>query len=219
MKAFLTLAFALCLFSCKQHVEKATESPSPIEILMKGNNRFQTNKPIHPDQAGSRLRELTEEQHPFAIVISCSDSRVPPELVFDQGLGDLFVIRTAGHALGDYELASIEYAVEHLHMNNIIVLGHENCGAIKTLMEHPTGKLPGHLNDLVQYLRTEPEEQDLFAHRNKNLKKAIVANIEHAVSTIAHSQPILKPKVDHGHLNVYGAYYHLSNGKVDLVRK
>lgn len=100
-------------FSCTNQPQIIGEnhSISPLERLIEGNKRFQENHPIHPDQTLERLRELQKGQHPFAVIISCSDSRVPPELIFDQGLGDLFVIRNAGNIISDYELGSIEYAV------------------------------------------------------------------------------------------------------------
>src|SRR5690606_30463250 len=102
-------------FGCTQQQKNTVEndnSKAPLERLIEGNKRFQENHPIHPDQTLDRLRELENGQHPFAVIVSCSDSRVPPELIFDQGLGDLFVIRNAGNIISDYELGSIEYAVE-----------------------------------------------------------------------------------------------------------
>ena len=110
----LVLLFISIFFACN-HTEKINESKfSPLQKLEEGNKRFASGKPVHPDETLERLRELKKGQHPFAIVVSCSDSRVPAELVFDQGLGDIFSIRTAGNIMGDYELGSIEYAVEHL---------------------------------------------------------------------------------------------------------
>jgi carbonic anhydrase len=107
--------------------------------LKEGNARYVKGRLKHPNGAPKRRTEVAQKQKPFAIVLSCADSRVPPELVFDQGIGDLFVVRTAGQAIGDIEFASIEYAVEHLGASMIMVLGHERCGAVKATVEtlHP----------------------------------------------------------------------------------
>lgn len=211
---FLFVLLLTLLASCNRDTHTAS---SPIDKLLEGNNRYRSNHPVHPDQTRERLKELSGGQHPFAVVVSCSDSRVPPELVFDQGLGDLFVIRTAGHVVGDYELASIEYAVEHLRVSKVLVLGHENCGAVKALLEHPKGRLPGHLNNLVNYLRTESEEKELLSHGDHDLKHAVLANVAHCVNAVRNSKPILNEKVEQNELEVYGAYYSLKSGKVELI--
>jgi len=103
-----------------------------VAKLMDGNRLYSQNKEQHPDETLARRIELQSAQHPFAVILSCSDSRVPPELIFDQGLGDLFVIRVAGNIVADDGLGSIEYAVEHLKTRLIVVLGHEKCGAVVT---------------------------------------------------------------------------------------
>jgi carbonic anhydrase len=107
--------------------------------LKEGNARYVKGRLKHPNGAPKRRAEVAQHQKPFAIVLSCADSRVPPELVFDQGIGDLFVVRTAGQAIGDIEFASIEYAVDHLGASMIMVLGHERCGAVKATVDtlHP----------------------------------------------------------------------------------
>lgn len=176
---------------------------------MQGNEKYQNFNPTHPDQSKERMAEAFKGQHPMAVVVTCSDSRVSPELIFDQGIGDLFVIRTAGHAVGDYELASIEYAVEHLGVKDVIVLGHENCGAIQAFLEHPKDSLPKYLNHLVDYFRHEKEEQ--LPLQNKNLKEAIVANLKHTVALI---QQDFEPK----EVRIHGLYYHLDSGKVEQIK-
>lgn len=131
---------------------------NPFERLLDGNIRFRENHPIHPDQTLERLRELKKGQHPFAIVIRCSDSRVPPELILDQGLGDLVVIRNAGNIISDYELGSIEYAVEHLDTTLIVVLGHRQCGAIGAFIEPKNESVQNHIQQIIDYIKSEPEE-------------------------------------------------------------
>ncbi|TRX24184.1 hypothetical protein FNW25_12130 [Flavobacterium franklandianum] len=133
-KRLISLVFISVFFACNQ-TNKIDESKfSPLHKLEEGNKRFATGKPVHPDETLERFRELKRGQDPFAIVVSCSDSRVPAELVFDQGLGDIFSIRTAGNIMGDYELGSIEYAVEHLDCKLIVVMGHKDCGVIKAFI-------------------------------------------------------------------------------------
>ena len=119
--------------------------------LMDGNRRYSQNKEQHPDETLARRMELQSSQHPFAVILSCSDSRVPPELIFDQGLGDLFVIRVAGNIVDDDGLGSIEYAVEHLGTKLIVVLGHEKCGAVSAAVASETA--PGHLTALFAAIR------------------------------------------------------------------
>src|SRR6478736_4693898 len=140
-KALFFLLF-IGVFSACNHTDN--NKLSPLQKLEEGNKRFASGKPIHPDETLERLRELKKGQHPFATIISCSDSRVPAELVFDQGLGDIFSIRTAGNVMGDYELGSIEYAVEHLDCKLIVVMGHENCGAIQAYASPEKGEHDDH---------------------------------------------------------------------------
>src|SRR5207237_5372942 len=130
---------AACLFvalamTVAPAVGKETGAPltpdQALSRLVAGNQRFVAHKPTHPHEDLARRHDLAGSQHPFAVVLSCSDSRLPPELVFDQGLGDLFVIRVAGNITDAAVIGSIEYAVEHLHAPLIVVLGHEKCGAV-----------------------------------------------------------------------------------------
>src|SRR6476661_5513416 len=108
----------------------ALSADDALAKLMAGNQRYTRHKEQHPDESLARRKELIGGQHPFAIVLGCADSRVSPELLFDQGLGDLFVIRVAGNIADDAILGSIEYAIEHLGAKLILVLGHEKCGAV-----------------------------------------------------------------------------------------
>ncbi|MBP6759845.1 MAG: hypothetical protein KA133_11385, partial [Flavobacterium sp.] len=129
------LALALILattLGCKNETKQAVvadKNESPIEKLVSGNQRFLDEKTIHPHQNKQTVLANQEAQHPFAVVLTCSDSRVSPEILFDQGIGDLFVIRNAGNLISDIDMGSIEYAVEHLDAKLIVVLGHTECGA------------------------------------------------------------------------------------------
>jgi len=187
---------------------------------MAGNKRFMAGHPVHPDETLQRIRDLKKGQHPFAIVMSCSDSRVPPELIFDQGLGDIFSVRTAGNVVGDYELGSIEYAVEHLGCKLIIILGHENCGAIQAFIENPnTVKNLDHIKSIIKYIAEEDEEKNLSGADKFQIDKAVKANILHGLHFIKNSEPILKPLVDKKEVTVVGAYYDLDNGQVEIIEK
>jgi len=207
IKIALTLVIGVGLF-CSTLSAKGKSNLSVMDKLIKGNQKYQSFNPTHPDQSKRRLAEVYKGQHPMAVVVSCSDSRVSPELIFDQGVGDLFVIRTAGHAVSEYELASIEYAVEHLHCKEIIVLGHEKCGAIQTFIEHSNDSLPKHLNHLIDYLRHEEEEKDPLKHHN--VKEAILANI-------LHTSKLIKNNFEPDEVNVHSMYYNLVTGKVEEI--
>ncbi len=216
----LVLLFISIFFACN-HTEKINESKfSPLQKLEEGNKRFASGKPVHPDETLERLRELKKGQHPFAIVVSCSDSRVPAELVFDQGLGDIFSIRTAGNIMGDYELGSIEYAVEHLDCKLIIIMGHKDCGAIKAFIKSD-GQYnhSDHIKKIIEYIESEQEEKDLASHHELNVDKAIDANIAHGVTFLKTSEPILKEFYEAKKVAIIGALYDIETGKVTFNKK
>ena len=205
------------LFSCNQKQEQektAADNQSPIDKLKNGNKQFVGGHPVHPDETLNRIRELKKGQKPFAVVISCSDSRLPPELIFDQGLGNIFSIRTAGNVIGDYELGCIEYAVEHLHCNLVVVMGHENCGAIQAYAAAGHEKHDDHIQKLVDYIAAEEEEQAIPDTLRSDIDVLVKANVAHGVSLLKSSEPVLKPLVDKNEIKVIGAYYDLDNGEV-----
>ncbi|MDP1709438.1 MAG: carbonic anhydrase [Candidatus Komeilibacteria bacterium] len=184
-----------------------------MQKLLDGNSRFAAGTAIKPNQNQKRRAELVQAQHPEAIIVSCSDSRVSPEIIFDQGLGDLFVVRTAGHVIDDAVLASIEYAAEHLHTQLIVVLGHKNCGAVKATIDG--GELPGHLGGLTKAIANAVEtaltqDGDLFVN-------AVTANINTVVKQLKSSEPILAELVKNNKLDIVGACYDLESGVVGLV--
>lgn len=221
MKTLLFFTLNVVLFTACQ--DKVDESAlNPILRLKEGNKRFMQGQSIHPDETLERIKAIKDEQHPFVVLISCSDSRVPPELVFDQGLGSVFTIRTAGNVIGDYELGSIEYAVEHLNVKHIVVMGHQGCGAIKAYLQnhkdnHENGG-HGHIKKIIQYIESEKEEQ-FVAHKKKHipLETAVLANILHGVHAIKGSEPILKSRYKNKQLVVKGALYNMENGEVSFM--
>jgi carbonic anhydrase len=158
------------------------------------------------------MRAIAAGQHPFAIILGCADSRVPPEIIFDQGLGDLFVIRVAGNILDDAILGSIEYAVEELGTALVLVLGHERCGAVAATVKH--AEVVGHISTLINAIQPAVDRA-----KNKPgdlLDNAVRANIELVVAQLKSSMPVadlvLKNK-----LTVVGAQYNLKCGSVDLI--
>lgn len=219
-KQLLHLLIISVFFACNQTKKNDESKFSPLQKLEEGNKRFAAGKPVHPDETLERLRELKKGQHPFAIVVSCSDSRVPAELVFDQGLGDIFSIRTAGNVMGDYELGSIEYAVEHLDCKLVVVMGHKDCGAIKAFIssdghyEHLD-----HIKKIIEYIESEQEEKNLVSHHELNVDKAIDANIAHGVTFLKTAEPILKEFYEAKKIAIIGALYDIETGKVTFSKK
>ena len=187
-KAHLASCFALVgLVGINQFAQAADpahpDQPSvaPAEAISKlkeGNGRYTSGNLQHPGQTTERRTELANVQHPFAVIVSCSDSRVPPEIVFDQGLGDLFIVRVAGNVINDEGLGSIEYAVDHLGSRLILVLGHQRCGAVQAAKETiaAKGKAPGHIESLVTAIKPAVE-----ATAKKDLDATIKANVNHVV--------------------------------------
>jgi carbonic anhydrase len=166
------------------------------------------------EQAAKRRAELTKSQHPFAIILSCSDSRVPPEMVFDEGLGDLFIVRVAGNVLNDEGLGSIEFAVDALAARLILVLGHQSCGSVDAAMNTVAakGKAPGHIQSLVAAIKPVVDSTP-----KGDLDTMIKANVKHVVDALRSSTPILKARVDSGDVQVVGGYYTLDTGAVTFL--
>lgn len=223
MKSKIITLSLLCLAiaGCTKGTLTDNVQQTAIERLKAGNERFINGKSIHQNQTLQRVKDIKDSQKPFAVIISCSDSRVSPEIVFDQGLGDLFVIRTAGNVLHDYELGSIEYAVEHLNVKTIYVLGHKNCGAVKAMLGEDNGHpLPGHIHSIIEGLKSEPEVQEAIKNKaqSKDLTEdAVEANIKFAIKQISTSEPLLKEKFEKKEVEIFGGVYNLDNGQINQL--
>jgi len=179
--------------------------------LREGNARFASHvrgEDVFPGQ--TRRTALTKTQEPFAIILGCSDARVPAEIVFDQGLGDLFTVRVAGNIAADAEIASIEYAVEHLHTPLVVVMGHQSCGAVAAAVEG--GEAPGHLPTLLQAIRPAVDEARKL--KGDLATNAVRVNVEHVVAQLRSSKPVLAGVVASGKLQIVGAVYSLETGTV-----
>lgn len=210
------LGFVLGMFGSGWVVEASEAAVKPEEAqqkLVEGNERFVKHKVKHPDQGVERLKEVAEGQHPFAVVLGCADSRVPPEVVFDQGLGDLFVVRVAGNSPDDEVIGSIEYAVEHLGASLIVVLGHEKCGAVKAAVDG--GKPEGHVGALLDPIKPAVAEAKKMA--GDVVHNAVSLHVRHVVEQLRYNKPILAEEVEHGKIRVVGAAYDLDTGRVGWI--
>jgi carbonic anhydrase len=181
--------------------------------LMEGNRRYTRHRAKHPDESLSRRKELEGTQHPFAVILGCADSRVPPELLFDQGLGDLFVIRVAGNIVDDPILGSIEYAVEHLGTKLVLVLGHEKCGAVTAAVDG--GAAAGHLLALVEAIR--PVVAATAGMPGDKVHNCVLENARRVARQVRQSEPVLKEAGDRKGLKVVAADYALDTGAVTLL--
>jgi len=196
--------------------QNAISPDAALKRLLEGNARYVANQLNTKDFSAGRAARV-KAQYPIAAILSCADSRVAPELVFDQGPGDLFVVRVAGNYLSGDSLASLEYAVGMLNVPLIMVLGHTECGAVKaTVAEikdpHP---LPGHIWDIVDAVRPGVE-QVVKAGGNQVVDHAIGANVDYNVSRIAAAQPVISEAIKQARVRVVGGVYQLATGKVDL---
>ncbi|PID53074.1 MAG: carbonic anhydrase [Micrococcales bacterium] len=191
---------------------------SAWQRLMEGNARFRAGEPVHPNTGLSRVRDLGEGQHPFAVIVACSDSRVPPEVITDQGLGDLFVIRTAGHVLDDAGLGSIDYAVTALGVPLIVVLGHTGCGAVHATMQAVAeGVTPGGaLDALVDAVRPSVERAT-GAGGSPTVDDVVTEHVRASIDLLLdRSEPVAQAK-QAGSLTVAGAVYQLADGMIRQV--
>ncbi len=181
--------------------------------LISGNKRFAEGNPTHPNQSMARRQEMAKGQNPRAAVLACADSRVSPEIVFDQGLGDLFVVRVAGNVVNDPILGSLEYAVEHLGTRLIVVLGHRRCGAVAAACAG--GEAPGHIGSLVQSLA--PAVDKISASEEGRVDWVAKENVRMMAKSLRSCGPSLEELVRQGKLEVAGAFYNLDTGAVEIV--
>lgn len=215
-------ASALAIPAFAQDAAQATppNAISPDEALKRlldGNARYAANTPTIKDFSAGRAARVAK-QYPFAAILSCADSRVAPELAFDQGPGELFVVRLAGNFVDDDGLASLEYSVKFLGVPLIMVLGHTNCGAVEATIKvmKDNAKLPGHLPGLVRAIKPAVEAAKK-ANAANLLDAAIVENVRYNVGRLNKAKPIVSTFAAEGKVKVVGARYDLATGKVSLV--
>ncbi len=204
----------------KEKDKKAEEAPpKPEDIwaeLMQGNKRFVAGQHTIGKLVFER-KELAKGQHPHVIILGCADSRVPPELLFDKNLGELFVVRAAGNVADPVELGSIEYAVEHLHSSVLVVLGHESCGAVAAAVSGE--KMPSkNLNAIVSKIIPAFENEDSCVIGEKLNSSCIRLNVKQSAEDVLQNSPILEEAVKEGKLSVIRAVYDLESGKVERLK-
>ncbi len=191
------------------------ESLSPDAALQKligGNQRFVQHQPQYPDQSALRLQEVAQAQHPFVTILSCADSRVPAEIVFDQGIGDIFDIRIAGNIATPEAIGSIEYAVVLLASPLLMVMGHERCGAVTAAVQNES--LLGDISTFVKAIK--PAVEKVKSQPGDAVENAVVANVQYQIERLKRSQ-LLTEQVRSGKLKIVGGRYDLDTGRVTII--
>jgi len=184
-----------------------------LQKLIEGNKRFALSKQSHPNQNRERRQELVKGQKPFAVIVGCSDSRIPPEIIFDQGLGDLFVVRVAGNVVDDVALGSIEYAVDHLGTRLVVVLGHSKCGAVTATVQGGTPH--GHIGSIMEAIKPAIEAaKELPGDLTDN---TIKANARLVADQLKYSDPILSEMAHQSKISIISAYYNVESGEVHIL--
>ena len=214
MKTFKFLVFALVVMMftmCKEHPSSAPSTPQEaLNELVAGNERYVNEKSIHPRSGMERVVETAPHQAPFAAVVSCSDSRVPVELLFDQGIGDIFVIRTAGNNVNsEMVMGSVDYAIEHLGVKVLLVLGHGSCGGVTGAISEGEEE-HGNIGSLLSTIRNDVSQ---YVGKADSLDAAIRHHAHVQVERII-AYPHVAEKIEKGELLVKQAYYDVNTGKV-----
>jgi len=201
------------LASPPSHQPAAPTADQALQELKAGNQRESSGHSTHPHASSTWRFTLVSGQHPHSVVLSCADSRVAPELVFDAGFGDIFDIRVAGNIADDAVIASVEYAVEHLHVPVVVVMGHQKCGAVSAAAEGGTPE--GHLGALITPILPAVEKAKTLP--GDRVENAVRLNVENVVAQLKASEPVLAAHVKSGDLKIVGAVYSLETGKVSWL--
>ncbi|GAB3843167.1 carbonic anhydrase [Nesterenkonia populi] len=196
--------------------------PAPAEAwqkLQEGNARFVSGAVAHPNQNAARRSSLTESQNPMAVIFGCSDSRLAAEIIFDVGLGDVFVVRTAGQVIDDAVMGSLEFSVDVLNVPLIVVLGHDSCGAVATTVRSAeTGEFPeGYVRDLVE--RITPSIVAAQQAGAMSVNEAVEEHVKQTVRRMTGRSRVLHEAVESGKTAVVGVTYRLAEGRADLVTR
>ncbi|MEH2355299.1 carbonic anhydrase [Nostoc sp.] len=226
LKLGMTGAFGMMLSASdllwRVEQAKAAEIPSTsaeslnpdaaLQKLIEGNQRFVDHHPQYPDQSELRLHEVAQAQHPFATILSCADSRVPAEIVFDQGIGDIFDVRIAGNIATHEAIGSIEYAVVLLGSPLLMVMGHERCGAVTAAVQKES--LPGDISTFVKAIK--PALKRVKDQPGDAVENAVVANVQYQIERLQRSK-LLTKQVESGKLKIVGGRYDLDTGRVTII--
>lgn len=198
---------------------RPTSAAAALERLLIGNRRFVEGSTKHPHEAEGWRKLLRHEQHPFAVILGCSDSRVPPELLFDQGFGDLFVIRVAGNVVSPDVLGSVQYAFAHLDVHLLLVLGHEGCGAVTAALDAKFhgAKEPERIEKLVQLIEPGLGDLDPKAPKSNLVQQGVVANVRWTISQMTRLPEYQRAIGLRRDARIVGAIYELASGRVELI--
>jgi carbonic anhydrase len=187
-----------------------------VQKLQGGNKRFEQGRSIYPRQDPALIKRLSEGQAPFATIVGCSDSRVSAEILFDQGFGDLFVVRTAGQVMAQASYGTIEYAYLNLKTKLVVVLGHTNCGAVEAAVKRPENP-PGHIVTLINSIK--PAAQEAKKQPGDLMQNAVRQNVLKQVNELRELEPVLSKGYTEGDLLIIGAVYDLGTGKVEFLEE
>ncbi|HCW08502.1 MAG TPA: carbonate dehydratase [Cytophagales bacterium] len=211
---YLFIILPIVCFTATHAQQKSKSTPAQaLQWLKEGNIRFAKGQSAKPHQDVNRLKEVAQGQNPFATIVGCSDSRVPNEIIFDQGLGDLFIVRTAGQVSTFASWGSIEFAEEILGTNLIVVMGHTKCGAVTAAVNLP--EVPGHIVTLINAIKPAVEK----AREKKPdhlVDESIRENVRMQVQQLKDLEPVLAKRVREGSLMIIGAVYDLNTGLVEF---
>ncbi len=198
----------------------AINPDTALQRLIEGNARFVRGEPLQQSPSPRQLADLTQGQSPFATILGCSDSRVPPEMVFDQGLGDLFIVRVAGNVVSTEILGSLGYALAHLHTSLFVVLGHEGCGAVQAAlkMKFHRHAEPGTVGELLEVILPGLEGINPSTPAETQWQHAVEANVRWSVRQLA-AAPGARALLAEGRVRVVGAIYELATGCVRFLRE
>jgi carbonic anhydrase len=202
----------LALLTAPLAAEEGQPAKDPLDRLIQGNSRYVNSQTVCHNDWTVKRSALLQSQKPYAVIVCCSDSRVPPELIFDQTLGDLFVVRVAGNVIDDFAIGSVEYGVDVLGANLVMVLGHSQCGAVNAALSGKT--FDDHIQDVVNAIK--PAVTAVKGESGDLLEKAIKANIKNVAAQLKASKPILGNLVEKGTLKIVEGYYQLDTGKVEI---
>lgn len=189
-----------------------------IRALKDGNARFFSGQSVRPDTGANERRAHIMGQTPYAAVLACSDSRVPVELVFDQGLGQLFVVRVAGNVVGESGLGTLEYALNHLDVHLLMVLGHEGCGAVAAAMlpEEKIAQEPENLQGLIRLIQPSVAGLPVIRDKKARMREAVLNNIRYQVHVLR-QQPLIRDAEAEGRIRIIGGFYEIGSGAVDFL--
>ncbi|MDB6080753.1 MAG: cynT [Chlamydiia bacterium] len=183
-----------------------------LKRLVEGNQRYVDGKLIHPNRDEETRSKMAEGQAPYAIILGCSDSRVPPEIIFDQGLGELFIVRVAGNVAGPIELDSIEFSAIHFKSAVILVLGHKNCGAVQAVLQNDTKDI----ESIAVLIEPAVKAAEKLSREGDLVERAVKMNVEMVTEQLRKNE-VLAKRIESKQLQVVGGYYDLESGKVELL--